>query len=105
MSGPSGWWSKDDSEEILLQEVWKGVGVLRVMYGADVIGRNENKTYKLEVRQTKVVRTAINTTKCAAVESLIGVIGWSTLKEKQMRTVLICTRQKWLEGLRLPQNL
>ena len=51
-----------------------------------VIAWNENETGKLEVRQNRVTRMAGNASRYTAVGALRGDTGWSTFRERLVKT-------------------
>ena len=72
----------------VLREVWKSVAVPSVMYGMNVVPWNESEIEKLDVRQNRVARMALNAPRYAAVEALRGDMGWSTFRERHMKATL-----------------
>jgi hypothetical protein len=72
----------------VLREVWKSVAVPSIMYGLDVIAYSEGELDKLELVQNRVARLALGAPRWTAVEALRGDMGWSTFKERRMRSVL-----------------
>ena len=72
----------------VLREVWKSVAVPSIMYGLDVIAYSDGELDKLELVQNRVARLALGAPRWTAVEALRGDMGWSTFKERRMRSVL-----------------
>ena len=72
----------------VLREVWKSVAVPSIMYGMDVIAWNENEIDRLEVGQNRVARMALKAPRYTAVEALRGDMGWSTFKERVIKSTL-----------------
>ncbi|CAF2076495.1 unnamed protein product, partial [Rotaria magnacalcarata] len=62
--------------------LWKGVGVPRCLYGAEVLGFTQAEVNKLEKVQRQVGRLSLGAKKYTANEAIGGELGWSTMDER-----------------------
>ena len=81
----------------VLQEIWKSVAVLSVMYGMEVIAWSEKKINKLEVGQNRVARMALNAPRYSTVEVLRGDMGWRHIKRHIKSTLRYKVKLGWNE--------
>ena len=90
----------------MVQKIWKNVAVPSVMYGVEVIAWSEKEIDRLEVRQNRVARMALNAPRYAVVEALRGDMGWSTFRERHIKATLrYKVRLERMENIRIARKV
>ena len=68
--------------------LWKGMGVPKFMYGTELTNYRIQDVRKLDTIQNSIGRWCLGAPKCTAIEAIRGEMGWSTCKERIIKSKL-----------------
>ena len=71
------------------RELWKGMAVPSIMYGASGLTWNDCEIQKLEAVQNKIGRVALGANGYAGVAAIRGDMGWSSFYERHMKACVL----------------
>ena len=73
---------------MVTRELWKGMAVPKIMYGAEVLGLKKNDLNQLDRIQNQIARFALGVPSYTATEALRGEMGWSLFSERHEKGLL-----------------